>query len=102
MGEIYGHKWSSQYGQSRSAMDTWQRGLKDLTRDELGTGLRALLSRADPWPPSLPEFRQLCRPPAPEPAHVRYIALPRPKLNQKRAESILSELRAQLSTEQAA
>lgn len=97
LGEIYGHKWASQYGQSRTAMDTWQRGLRDLTREEISAGLRALLTRDDTWPPSLPEFRQLCRPPAPDPAHARYIALPKPKPDPERVASALAELRARLA-----
>ena len=96
LGEIYGHKWASQYGQSRTAMDTWQRGLRDLTREEISHGLRALLTRNETWPPSLPEFRQLCRPPAPEPAHARYVALPKPPVNPERVASVLAVLRAQL------
>ena len=96
LGEIYGHKWASQYGQSRTAMDTWQRGLRDLTREEISHGLRALMTREETWPPSLPEFRQLCRPPAQDPAHVIYIALRRPRANPERVASALAELRAQL------
>ena len=96
MAEMYGHRWVSQYGGSHGAMDTWQRGLRGLTRDDISAGLRALLTRADTWPPSLPEFIQLCRQPAAEPAHARYVALPKPPVNPERVARVLAELRAQL------
>lgn len=57
---IYGHKWISSYGVEPS--DTWARGLRGFTNDELAHGIRRCLDREDPWPPTLPEFRQLCRP----------------------------------------
>jgi len=56
--EIYGHQWASQQGDSPT--DTWIRGLEGLSNDQFGVGLRALLDRADTWPPNLVEFRQLC------------------------------------------
>jgi hypothetical protein len=97
LAEIYGHRWVSQYGDSHGAMDTWQRGLRDLTRVEISNGLRALLTRQDNWPPSLPEFRQLCRPPAPEPAHVIHIALPGARMDPTRVAGILADLRERLT-----
>lgn len=97
--EIYGHRWVSQFGDSHGAMSTWQKGLADLSREELGTGLRALLTRADPWPPSLPEFRQLCRPPQPHPAHVPVKRLPKPKPNPERAARAFQEMKSALNSE---
>ena len=43
-------------------MDTWALGLIDITSEELACGLRACVSSGEAWPPSLPEFRALCRP----------------------------------------
>jgi len=57
--EIYGHQWASQHGDSPT--DTWIRGLDDITAEQLGSGLRALLHRAEKWPPNLIEFRNLCK-----------------------------------------
>ena len=94
LAEIYGHRWVSQYGDSHGAMDTWQRGLRDLTRDEISAGLRALLTRDDAWPPSLPEFLQLCRKPIPDPAHALYRALPKPRTDPERVAQALDDLRA--------
>lgn len=40
---------------------TWSEGLADLAGDEIRAGLVACLNASD-WPPTLPEFRRLCRP----------------------------------------
>ena len=55
---MYGHQWASQQGDQPN--DTWIRGLYGLSNEQFGAGLRALLDRADTWPPNLVEFRQLC------------------------------------------
>jgi len=96
MAAIYGHKWVSAHGDSDITRDTWQRGLRDITTAELAAGLRAVIARPDPWPPSLPEFRALCRPPAPDPAHVFYRALPKPKANLVRAKEALAAVRGRM------
>lgn len=62
MTEMYGHKWTSSYGDS-DADGTWSKGLAGLTNDELKAGFFACLNSGEAWPPSLPEFRVLCRPP---------------------------------------
>lgn len=43
------------------AIDTWSEGLAGFTADEISSGLRGCMSRD--WPPTLPEFAKLCRPP---------------------------------------
>ena len=58
MNEIYGHQWASQQGDDPN--DTWIRGLDGLSNKQFGSGLRALLTRDETWPPNLVEFRQLC------------------------------------------
>lgn len=58
MNEFYGHRWASQQGDEPN--DTWIKGCADITNRQLADGLRAMLNRKDPWPPSLPEFRVLC------------------------------------------
>jgi len=62
MTEIYGHKWTSHYGTSDDS-GTWAKGLADMSGAELKAGFLACLTNGEPWPPSLPEFRNLCRPP---------------------------------------
>lgn len=55
---MYGHKWVSNYGEEDDG--TWQSGLRGVTPEQIGRGLAACLERVDVWPPSLPEFRQMC------------------------------------------
>lgn len=58
MAKIYGHKWISNFGDMDDG--TWLAGLADFTEDDLKRGLQGCVTRADPWPPTLPEFRNLC------------------------------------------
>lgn len=68
MSAIYGHRWNSAYGDLSEdgtgkptvAGDTWKRGLLGVTAQQVGTGLNACIASAEPWPPTLPEFRALC------------------------------------------
>lgn len=62
MAEIYGHRWTSGYGEDPDgpAAQTWAKGLAGLRPDQLAAGLTTCLASADPWPPTLPEFRALC------------------------------------------
>jgi hypothetical protein len=65
---FYGQKWLDQYGAGDMAMvkATWARGTADLLDAEIAAGLDALLRRGVPFPPTLPEFRAACQPPAPK------------------------------------
>ena len=56
--EMYGHQWGSQQGDEPN--DTWIKGLADISNEQLGAGLQALIKRQETWPPNLIEFRQLC------------------------------------------
>jgi hypothetical protein len=68
MSAIYGHKWTSAYGEACEDVtgaltipgDTWARGLAGVAEAKIGSGLNAALMSADGWPPSLPAFRALC------------------------------------------
>jgi hypothetical protein len=65
---IYGHRWTSAYGERCDddagaltlAGDTWQRGLTGVSEQAIAAGLQGCLMSADPWPPTLPAFRALC------------------------------------------
>jgi hypothetical protein len=59
----YGKKFSDQWGGAdpEPLKLHWAQRLVDLTGDELKRGV-SLLETKD-WPPSLPEFRKMCRPP---------------------------------------
>ena len=68
MAEVYGHKWVSQYGESTdakgnltSAANTWAEGLSSLSLDAISKGFSKMVDAGDSWPPSLPEFIQMCR-----------------------------------------
>ena len=61
MARIYGHRWTSSYGETDDG--TWLKGLQGLTPAQVGRGLsRCATHRPDGWPPTLPEFRALCTP----------------------------------------
>lgn len=60
MGETYGAKWASSFGDEPN--DSWAIGLADMSRQELKAGINACLYSRDEWPPILPKFRAMCRP----------------------------------------
>jgi hypothetical protein len=62
MAEIYGHRWVSSYGDDagKSTGKTWARGLAGLQPEQIANGIEAALISAEPWPPTLPEFRAMC------------------------------------------
>lgn len=62
MAEIYGLKWTKGYGEdpNQGAALTWAKGLAGIAGHQLAAGLSACIASADPWPPSLPEFRLMC------------------------------------------
>jgi hypothetical protein len=62
MAAIYGHRWTSAYGDDPKGMsgDTWGAGLHGMTGVQLARGLEACVASSDPWPPTLPEFRAMC------------------------------------------
>ncbi len=70
MAAIYSHRWTASYGEAidaegrlTDAARCWADGLREVSLAALKRGLRRCVhERADPWPPSLPEFRVLCQP----------------------------------------
>lgn len=58
MARIYGHKWVSNYGARDDG--TWYSALQKFPEQSVMHGLEKCLLRPDPWPPSLPEFCQMC------------------------------------------
>jgi len=62
MAEIYGGRWTGSYGDNpnEGAALTWGKGLAGLTGEHLAAGINACITCADPWPPTLPEFRLRC------------------------------------------
>lgn len=62
MAEVYGTRWTSAYGDNpdTGAGPTWAKGLAGVEPRQLAAGLSASIASADPWPPTLPEFRARC------------------------------------------
>lgn len=62
MTEIYGHKWTSAYGEDAGsgAGVTWAKGLAGLGPQDIADGVEAALISSDEWPPTLPKFRAMC------------------------------------------
>jgi hypothetical protein len=77
---MYGHLWVANYG-SEDQADTWLKGLSDLTPEHLAAGLRECLKHPEMKPPTLPQFRMLCKSAGAvhECHRLRPKALPEPK-----------------------
>lgn len=67
MARIFGHKWTSI---NESDDGTWLAGLSDVTPDQVAHGLSVLVTNHQEWPPSLPEFRDLCLDHKDEPSDI--------------------------------
>jgi hypothetical protein len=93
MTEIYGHKWSSSYGETPS--ETWSRGISGMSFDELKRGLSECLNSGNAWPPSLPEFLAMCKPTKRENAAMyrNVPQLPAPVSDKATAAANLAKLR---------
>ena len=65
MTAIYGHRWTSAYGADAAtgAGQVWGEGMMGLTPRQIRAGAAACRDGrgpADGWPPTLPQFRELC------------------------------------------
>lgn len=60
--EIYGHRWTSSYGEDAGAGagQTWALGLAGLSPEQIASGILAAMRSGSEWPPSLPLFRRQC------------------------------------------
>lgn len=74
MGALYGAKFADMWGSSDIAAvkGLWAQELGKLTKEELANGVQKLMDHE--WPPSLPAFIKLCKPPM-EPVRAYYEAL---------------------------
>lgn len=89
----YGHKWVSAYPAGTVldlALVEWAQGLGGFSADEIKHGLDAW---SGDWPPSLPEFKRACRPPAPPACRRLWRALAAPKVDKSLARRALDELK---------
>lgn len=92
MGNTFMHKWNSYAGEIDGACFVdWSKGLADLTEEELKTGVNKLPTlppnpSGESWPPSLNEFRLLCRPKSQPTMYTDSRALPKPDYVDDRAD----------------
>ena len=68
LNHIYGHKFSSTYGESAiegnnlsDPARTWASGLRGVTGEQIADGLRECINCGESWPPALPEFVKMCK-----------------------------------------
>jgi hypothetical protein len=94
MTAIYGHKWSSQYG-DYDMDDTWLYGLRDITNEQIGAGVQRCIDSKDEWAPTLPEFKARCKPTS-YPYHNNTPALPIPDVPKERKLGYIEEMRKSL------
>ena len=78
MANTFAHKWNAAGDIDGSCFNDWMKGTADLLEDEFVCGVNRLAKlppgrNGEIWPPSLPEFRLLCRPPA-QPAMYRSVS----------------------------
>ena len=60
MSSMFGHKWTSSYGDESDPDRVWYAVLKDTTWDQMKNGMDTLSKSGREWPPSAPEFLKLC------------------------------------------
>lgn len=62
MSEMYGHRWTSNFGVSADLSHSWATVLKGITGKQIANGLNALVDKADEfsWPPPANVFRAMC------------------------------------------
>ena len=80
MAEIYGHRWTSSYGDKPN--ETWAKALGRFSFEQIRMGLNKMLEKNIEWPPTLTEFIAHCKPEVRDPAHVTY-QLPKLRNNSK-------------------
>lgn len=61
MVETYGHRWTSNFGESPKPDHAWAKHLTGLSGKHIANGLAQLSNLDnDGWPPSAPQFRVMC------------------------------------------
>lgn len=96
----YGTQWTTKVGIDRGeieeSMQTWAEILVDLKPVEIAHGFERLDDEAPEYPPSVMQFKHLCRLEKPVEAHRHYKALPRPKANLDIAQMHIEKMRKAL------
>lgn len=60
MARLYGHKWTSQFGDQVDPGNVWAACLRGISSDQIKSGMGELVRLQHEWPPSAPEFRGMC------------------------------------------
>lgn len=60
MTEMYGHRWTANFGVSVNQDHVWATVLSGLNPLQIANGLSRLTELAPEWPPSAPAFRAMC------------------------------------------
>jgi len=60
MTEMYGHRWTSAFGDEIDPHNVWGAALRGLDETQIRHGLGQCVATGLDWPPSAPEFRSLC------------------------------------------
>ena len=62
MTEMYGHRWTANFGVSADPSHSWATVLKGITGQQIANGLNALVEKpeANDWPPPANVFRAMC------------------------------------------
>ncbi len=102
MAQIYGHRWVSAYGyvanddnELTGTANTWGHALQihGITERDLKRAFRALLTK-DGWPPTLPEFINLCKASKPLANYHRlHQALPRAVVDSDQVAGYIAQMR---------
>ncbi|WP_454737610.1 hypothetical protein [Cupriavidus necator] len=90
----YGSRFADMWGGTdlRAVKRQWAIDLCDLSPEELRAGVAAL--RSCDWPPSLPEFRKLCRPGRAYRSSAQALPPPAAKASPERVAAALEQVRA--------
>ena len=60
MGDLYGSKFASNYGDEPDIDGVWAAALIDVPWEKIKYGFDQLMVTGSSWPPSVPEFRKIC------------------------------------------
>lgn len=61
MRESFGQSWVREYGDANDdAIHTWRDSLADFNEQQIARGVKSASEWTDPFPPTLPQFKQMC------------------------------------------
>lgn len=60
MSAMFGHRWTASFGEKTDPDQVWFRCLQDLTGKDIANGLSAVALSGMEWPPTAPQFRDMC------------------------------------------